>query len=194
MCKDSKYFKILHHGNLIQILPQVYSIKGTMKLFGLFQYSRNMTILHSNGSVILVNPVRVNEVVEKEILALGSIDHILKIGSLHSVDIPYYKDKFNPKLWAMPKDRSLPDYKSDEILTHGMKLPFLGIELSANNVQLWISPKAMLDAVVMPVTATGVVLSVVVLSPNCPKVLSPQHLVELSANTAQLWAPPKAMV
>ncbi len=129
MTKNAKHFRTLHHGKLVTIFPDVLLVKGTMRLFGVFRYSRNMTVLKSGNSLILVNPVRLSSEGEEALLAHGSIDHILKIGSLHSVDIPYYMDTFSPKLWMLNDDKSLDDYKADDVLNDHPTLPFLDLKV-----------------------------------------------------------------
>jgi hypothetical protein len=49
-------------------------------------------------------------------------------------------------------------------------------------------------ALVRPVTATGVVVLVVVLFPNCPDRLAPQHLTVPAARSPHAWNPPAATV
>lgn len=129
MTKKTKHFATLHHGELVTIFPEVLSVKGTMQLFGLFRYSRNMTVLKNGNSLILVNPVRLSSEGETTLLGHGNIDHILKIGSLHSVDIPYYMDTFSPKLWMLNDDKSLDDYKADYFLNDHPTLPFLDLKV-----------------------------------------------------------------
>jgi hypothetical protein len=129
MPQKTKHFQTLPHGELVTIFPEVLSVKGTMKLFGVFRYSRNMTVLKNGTSLILVNPVRLSPEGEEALLAQGSIDHILKIGSLHSVDIPYYMDTFSPKLWMLNNDKSLENYQADFFLNDHPVLPFLDLKV-----------------------------------------------------------------
>ena len=90
----AKYFPLLHK-DLREVLPSIYEIVGTMKLFKVFRYSRNMHIIVSDDGVILINPVRVDDETLESIQKLGDIKHIYKIGQLHSVDIPFYMDRLN---------------------------------------------------------------------------------------------------
>jgi hypothetical protein len=48
-------------------------------------------------------------------------------------------------------------------------------------------------AVVIPVTATGAVLLISVLSPSPPELLLPQHLIEPLLKSAQEWKSPTAI-
>lgn len=126
---STKYFNLLPHTGVKQILPGIYTVTGTMKLFGLFQYSRVMTILKDENSLALVNPVRVNEETLSKIKELGEIDHIFKIGQLHNVDIPFYIDKFSPKLWVNKDDPSVKDSKSVAYFEDGNELPILNCKV-----------------------------------------------------------------
>jgi hypothetical protein len=92
------YFKQLPHQKIQKNYENIYSLMGSMKLFGVFKYSRNMVILKDGDNLCIVNPVRLNEGEKKKLLELGKIHSILKLGRLHSVDLPYYMDKFSPKL------------------------------------------------------------------------------------------------
>ena len=126
-----KYFKIMQHQTITPVFENVYSLVGSMKLFNLFKYSRNMIILKDSDRLCLVNPVRLNEEEEQKLLSMGKIHSILKLGRLHSVDIPYYMDKFSPKLWASCEDSFLKkyDYSIDIDLEKTSSIPFLDIQI-----------------------------------------------------------------
>ena len=108
---------------------------GSMKLVGIFKYSRNMVILKDGNNLCIVNPVRLNESEEKKLIELGKIHSIMKLGRLHSVDLPYYMDKFSPKLWASSKDSFVQDhdYSIDIDLETNPKIPFLDIQIYSFN-------------------------------------------------------------
>src|SRR5436309_1517104 len=61
---------------------------------------------------------------------------------------------------------------------------------SASTAQVWLKPAETDDAVVIPVTGTGVELSVVVPFPSSPESFTPQHVSEPAATTAHVWWPP----
>src|SRR5690606_20986285 len=98
---------------------------GTMRIFGLFQFSRVMTIIRKVHELILLNPVRVDDNMLSEISRLGDIKYLLKIGQLHNVDVPCYMDKFSPKLWVNKGDPSIGDYEPDGYFEDNEVLPFL---------------------------------------------------------------------
>jgi len=90
-----------------------------------------MVILKDGDKLCLVNPVRLNEAEEKKLLTMGTIHSVLKLGRLHSVDVPYYMDKFSPKLWASSNDSFVQkhDYNIDIDLEKVTTIHFLGIQI-----------------------------------------------------------------
>jgi hypothetical protein len=64
------YFKQLPHQKIQKNYENIYSLMGSMKLFGVFKYSRNMVILKDGDNLCIVNPVRLNEGEERNYLNL----------------------------------------------------------------------------------------------------------------------------
>lgn len=126
-----KHFKLLPHQSVIKNFENIYSLVGSMQLLGVFKYSRNMVVLKDGDKLCLVNPVRLTLEEEKKLLKLGSIDSILKLGRLHSVDLPYYMDKFSPKLWASSNDSFVKDhdYKIEIDIDKATSIPFLNMQI-----------------------------------------------------------------
>ena len=117
------------HGSLKQVLPNIYTVTGTMRLFGLFQYSRVMTIIKNDDELSLLNPVRVEENLLEHINKLGEISYLLKIGQLHNVDVPFYMDKFSPQLWINKDDPSIGNYNVGGYFDDHETLPFLNAKV-----------------------------------------------------------------
>src|SRR5687768_368803 len=62
----------------------------------------------------------------------------------------------------------------------------------ASNAQAWSPPEnTALTPLVNPLTSTDVRRSVFVPSPNCPSILSPQHLAPAPVVRAQVWSAPE---
>lgn len=122
---EKKYFRLLPHGSLKEVLPNIFTVVGTMRLFGLFRYSRVMTILRENETLAIINPVRVNEKLLGEIQQLGQIKYLLKIGQLHSVDVPFYMDRFSPELWINKGDSSVGQYNASKYFDDVDEIPIL---------------------------------------------------------------------
>ncbi len=126
-----KYFKVMPHQKIIKNFDNVYSLTGSMRLFGIFKYSRNMVILKQDEKLCLVNPIRLHKEEEEKLLKMGKIHSVLKLGRLHSVDLPYYLDNFSPQLWASNKDSFIQNhnYKVDIDLEKNSTLPFLNLQI-----------------------------------------------------------------
>lgn len=126
-----KHFKLLPHQTITQNFENIYSLTGSMQLFGIFKYSRNMVILKEGNKLCLVNPVRLNEAEEEKLLNMGTIYSVLKLGRLHSVDVPYYMEKFSPKLWTSSKDSFVQsrNYNIDIDLEKNNSLPFMNMQI-----------------------------------------------------------------
>lgn len=119
------------HQSITKNFENIYSLMGSMQLFGVFKYSRNMVILKEGEKLCLVNPVRLDKEEETKLLELGKIYSILKLGRLHSIDLPYYMDHFSPKLWASENDSFVKEhnYKIDIDFEKTDKLPFLDMQI-----------------------------------------------------------------
>jgi hypothetical protein len=89
------------HGPVVQVLPDVFVVTGTFRLdpFGLIAFPRNMTVLRRQGELTLVNSVRLTEAGERELLALGTIRHLVRLGAFHGLDDAYYRTRHNPTFW-----------------------------------------------------------------------------------------------
>ncbi len=125
MTANKKYFPLLPHGSLNEVLPNIFTVTGTMKLFGLFQYSRVMTIIKNGSDLALLHPVRVDESLLNEVSKLGKIKYLLKIGQLHNVDVSFYMDQFSPQLWANKGDPSIKGHSVTGYFDDSETLPFL---------------------------------------------------------------------
>ncbi|MEZ4741138.1 MAG: hypothetical protein R3B45_01595 [Bdellovibrionota bacterium] len=119
------YFRLLPHGPLKEVLPNVFTVTGLMRIYGLFQYSRAMTILNENGTLAIINPVRVEEDLLNKIQKLGQIKYLLKIGQLHNVDVPFYMDKFSLELWINRNDPSVDESYSTRYFDDVDEIPIL---------------------------------------------------------------------
>ena len=86
MKKRNGHYLPLEHGQIEALFPDCFLIRGTMQLAKLFQYSRNMVILRQDNALALVNPIRLDDETERKLLGYGSIEHIFKIGALHSIE------------------------------------------------------------------------------------------------------------
>ena len=103
------------------LIPYVFSLTSTMTIY------RN----ESNNELTIFNAFRCVETLEKEILALGKVAHVVKLGQFHGDADAYYvrAPQFGkPKLWTLPEGSVAEGTTADEILS-ATNLPISGANL-----------------------------------------------------------------
>lgn len=103
------------------LIPYVFSLTTTMTIY------RNET----NRELTIFNAFRCDDVLEKEILKLGKVAHVVKLGQFHGDADAYYAraPQFRkPKLWTLPSGSVAENTEADEILSE-TNLPISGAKL-----------------------------------------------------------------
>lgn len=90
------------------------------------RFSRNMLAVLEPGGWVLLNPVRLSEAAEKELLAKGPIKHAVRLGTFHGRDDAYYADKFGATFWAVPGPQGFSEPPIAREITEGGELPIAG--------------------------------------------------------------------
>lgn len=98
--KQDRYAQVRQHGPIVRVTDDIWQIEGTFPVGMGMTITRNMTVLREAGDLTVVNSVRLDEATERELLKLGNVRHVVKLGHFHGVDDPYYVGKFSAKLWA----------------------------------------------------------------------------------------------
>src|SRR5688500_16275030 len=98
-----------------EIFPDVFQVEGGFRFGPGMWITRNMHVVRQGKELTLINSVRLCPEREADLLALGEVKHLLRIGEFHGADDPYYVHRFKPTLWAPPgmKHRA-PDLKTNE--------------------------------------------------------------------------------
>jgi hypothetical protein len=112
-----------------QVCDGVHLVEGTTFMKPFFSFPRTMAILETgHGEVVLVNAIRLDEVQEAELLKLGEVKHVMKIG-MHDRDVAYYKEKFGATVYgyrtAMYENNVIPDCD----IAHGELPPLSGLKV-----------------------------------------------------------------
>lgn len=95
----------LPHGPITELFPDVFVVRGSFRMGPLVSIARNMIILREGRALTLVNAVRLSAEGEAELAQLGEVTHLVKLGFFHTLDDPYYRDRFSPTFWApVPPD------------------------------------------------------------------------------------------
>ncbi len=101
---------IYPHDPIEEIQTDVFMVRGSIKLNALMKITRNMAIVHHQGELTLIDPIRLSAVEEEKLDALGVVKRIIRLGPLHTVDDAYYLERYGAELWApgSPDDHSEP--------------------------------------------------------------------------------------
>ena len=62
--------------------------------------SRTMTVVEADDGVVVMNPVRLSDAGQAELDRLGPVKHLVKLSDSHSIDEPFYIDRYEPTFWA----------------------------------------------------------------------------------------------
>jgi hypothetical protein len=119
------------HDPIEEIAEDLFMVRGSVRLNALLRITRNMAVVRHQGELNLVNPIRLSEAGEGELLALGEIKRILRLGPLHGLDDPYYVEGFGAELWAQGVSATYPEPKIEQVLAADRPLPFPDAELFA---------------------------------------------------------------
>lgn len=117
------------HDPIEEILPDVFMVRGSVRMNPLLRITRNMAIVRHEGELTLVDPIRLDAEGEARLRELGTVRRILRLGPLHGVDDPYYIDTFQAELWAPGRSEQYPEPPPDRIVSAGDELPFPDAEL-----------------------------------------------------------------
>ncbi len=72
-------------------------------------FSRNMIAVCTPDGWVLLNPVRLSEDAEAELLAKAPIKHAVRLGTYHGRDDRYYVDKFGVEFWGVRGEQTYPE-------------------------------------------------------------------------------------
>lgn len=113
------------HTKIEEIAPDVFLVRGQIRLKKVMALARNMVIIRNDKELTLVDPIRLTESGEEELKKLGTVKYLIRLSHFHGLDDDYYKDTFGVELWATGGTSSAyPDTKVDKILTKADELPF----------------------------------------------------------------------
>ena len=91
----------LKHGSLEQVFPDVFYVRGSMKMNGAVAFSRAMTVVREGDELVLINSMRLGEEGLAELDALGKVAHVLSIAGFHGRDDAFYKERYGAKIWDL---------------------------------------------------------------------------------------------
>lgn len=111
------------HDDLVEVLPDVFMVTGSVPFKPMVRLARNMVVLRHGTSLSLVNAVRLDDVGLVSLDALGTVEHVFRIG-VHSLDDAFYVDWYGARYWSVHGPRPEGGPAVDETLTEDSRLPF----------------------------------------------------------------------
>jgi hypothetical protein len=124
MPDSSKYAPILPHDSIEEIFPDIFMVRGSVQLNPFVRITRNMAVIRHDGELTLIDPIRLDASNEEQLLTLGEVKRILRLGPMHGIDDRYYIDRFGVEIWAPGTSEQYPEPAPDRILTASSPLPF----------------------------------------------------------------------
>ena len=112
------------HDPIEQLTDDLFIVRGSIRMNPLVSICRNMVIVRHAGELTLVDPVRLMPEAEEQLLALGEVKRVLRLGPMHGMDDPWYIDQFGAELWAPPGGEVYPDPPPDVVIDESLELPF----------------------------------------------------------------------
>lgn len=120
----------LYHLPLRECFPDVWLAASTtsmsIPLRLKITFSRNMVAVRGPDGWVLLNPVRLSESTEAELLAQAPFKHAVRLGTYHGRDDRYYVDKFGVEFWGVPGQQTYPEPKFSREITEEEWFPIPG--------------------------------------------------------------------
>ena len=67
------------HDPIEEVFPDVFVVRGSVRMNPLMSITRNMAIVRHAGELTLVDPIRLNDEEERRLRELGSVKQILRL-------------------------------------------------------------------------------------------------------------------
>jgi hypothetical protein len=122
----------LQHGSIEEVFPDVFFVSGAMETVLQemdWKFSRNMTVVRDGERLIIINSVRLSDEGLAELDKLGKVTDVVRLGSLHGRDDPFYVDRYHAEYWAMPGMEHESGLKATHTLTPDGPLPISNASL-----------------------------------------------------------------
>jgi len=118
------YERIYPHGEVEEIGSEIYVVRGSINLNPLVRITRNMVFIRQGSELSLINPVRVDDRVLKQMASLGEIKRVVRTGAMHGIDDPFYVDTFGAEMWSQAGGTIYTKPSIDVVINDGTALPF----------------------------------------------------------------------
>jgi len=121
--------RVYPHDPIESVAEDLFMVRGSIRMNPLVRITRNMAIIRHRGELTLVNPIRLDAAGDRQLRDLGTVKRMIRLGSLHGVDDPYYADVFRAGLWSQAGGTTYRVPAIDRELTESTELPFPDAQL-----------------------------------------------------------------
>lgn len=111
-----KYAAATDQDLIIQIFPNVYLLRGSIKIAPLLQMNRNMVIVRNGTDLTVINAVRLNDNNRKKLDDLGKVKNIIRLGDFHGLDDQFYIDTYQAEFWSQKQHDAYPNLVPTKII------------------------------------------------------------------------------
>lgn len=91
----------LKHGSLEQVFPDVFYVRGSMKVGGPVAFSRAMTVVREGDRLVVINSMRLDEEGLAALDELGTVTDVLSIAGFHGRDDAFFKERYGATIWDL---------------------------------------------------------------------------------------------
>lgn len=105
----TEYAAATAQDSIVEIFPDVYLLRGSIRIASMMQMNRNMLIVKQGQDLILINAVRLNDQGLKQLEQLGSVKHVIRLGDFHGLDDQFYLDQYQPEFWSQAGHATYPN-------------------------------------------------------------------------------------
>lgn len=116
----------LPHGPLEEVFPDVFYVKGQIRpTYGetQWQFTRSMTVVRHGNALTILNSIRLDDAGLAALDALGTVEHVVRLGSFHGRDDGFYVDRYDAPLWTLPGMELAEGLRSSRTLEPGAPGP-----------------------------------------------------------------------
>lgn len=101
---------------IVEIFPNIYLLRGSIKIEPLLQMNRNMIIVKQGDDLTLINAVRLNTQGLAQLNQLGRVKNIIRLGDFHGLDDQFYIDHYQAIFWSQARHVTYPNLIPDQII------------------------------------------------------------------------------
>lgn len=130
---NNNYPPAAYHLPLREFMPGVWlassAVSMSIPLRQKITFSRNMIAVLGSDGWVLLNPVRLGESAEAELLVKAPFKHAVRLGTFHGRDDRYYVERHGVEFWGVAGKQSYPEPKFDHEVTEEGQFPIPGAQV-----------------------------------------------------------------